>query len=103
MATASMSGPEFAGRVFALEALLIALASEVLAQLPEDRVAGIFAGVREIAHGTIDDMSPALAPRPKIMAELEEHANGYVDSTIDRISRARAEILKHGALVKPES
>src|SRR5579859_2576537 len=58
MAAPTMTGAEFAGRVFAIEALVIALAAEMLASHPEDKVQALFAGVQDLKQGVIDDLTP---------------------------------------------
>lgn len=102
MASTTLTAAELMGRIVSLEALVIALSAEVLASQPDDKAAGLFAGVRAVAHATVEDLTPALAPRSPVMKELADAANAYVESNVDRIARARARILRDGAMVKPE-
>jgi hypothetical protein len=94
MAAPSMSGTEFAGRVFALEALVIALAAELLSSEGEDKVLRIFAGVKDLAQAIIDDLTPTIGATPAVVTEIERHASGYVESNIEAISRLRGRLMK---------
>lgn len=103
MAAPSMTGTEFAGRVFALEALVIALAAEMLATEAEDKVLQIFSGVRDLAQAIVDDMTPAIGATPAVVKDIERHASGYVDSNIEAISRLRGRLLKAAAASVPRT
>lgn len=94
MAAPSMSGTELAGRLFALESLVIALAAQVLTKEPEDRVQAVFAGVKELSQALIDDLTPSIGATPAVVKDLETHSAAYIDSNIDAISRMRTRLLK---------
>jgi len=97
MPSPSMPGTEVAGRMFALEALLIAISSELLASLPEDKVAAVFAETKAIAHAIVDDLTPTIGATPEKVKEVGKYADDYVDSHVETISRMRVRALNDAA------
>jgi len=97
MAAPQMSGAELGGRLIGLESLVLAIAAEVLAGLPQDKVDATCAKVKDIAHSLIDALTPDAGPLPPIIKQLEQHADAYVDQHIDSIMRQRAKLLTAAA------
>ena len=98
MAGATMTGAELGGRLIAVEAFIIAIASEFLATLPDDRAEVVFEAVSAIATATMEDLLPVLAPRDKVSKDMEQAAKDYVAAQLDRARRIRAKLQRDGAL-----
>jgi len=93
MAAPTLSGAELGGRLIGLESFVLALAADLLATQPDDKVAATFAKVKDIAHSLVDALTPDAGPVPEIIKLLEQHADAYVDQHIDSIMRQRAKLL----------
>jgi hypothetical protein len=101
MAAPSMSGAELGGRLIGLEALVLALATELLVKEDETKAQAIFTAMKGIAQALIDNLTPDAGQVHPIIKQLEEHASAYVDQHIETISRQRAKLLRALA-AKPE-
>jgi hypothetical protein len=92
-----MSGAELGGRLIGLEAIVLALATQVLLGESEDKVQAIFAGVKGMSQALLDGLVPDAGPVSPIVKEMEKHAAAYVEQHIDTISRQRARLLRQAA------
>lgn len=98
MPAPSMSGKEIAGRLIALEAVIIALASEAIAEMPPDKAQAMFATVKTVSQNMVDDLAPDFSPTPPLVKDIEQFADRYVELWLGMIGKAAAKIRKDRAV-----
>jgi hypothetical protein len=94
MPVPKLTGAEFGGRLIALESVVMALAGEVSATLPPDRMQAAFAAAKAIAHEMVDQLAPDFSPAPPLVKDIEKFADGYVDVLIETIGKTAAKLKK---------
>ena len=92
MPNPSMSGPEIGGRLFALEAVTIALAAEITAAMPDDKAKAMIDSIRPIAAEMLKDVLPGGALSP-IGKQISDHCAEYADTFADMIAKERAKLV----------
>jgi hypothetical protein len=100
MPAPKLSGTELAGRLIALESVVLSFAGEIAATMPPDRVNAVFANVKAIAHDMVDQLAPDFSPTPPLVKDIESHADAYLDAWIEMIGKASAKFLKDAAVKK---
>ena len=92
MPNPSMSGPELGGRLFALEAVTIALAAEIAATMPDDKASAMIDAIKPIAADMLKDVLPGGALSP-IGKQISDHCAEYAGTFSAAIARERAKVL----------
>ena len=97
MPSAKMSGTELAGRLIALEAVVMAVATEIIATLDPDKAQKVLGVVKAVAQQRVDSMVPEFAPAPPMIKEIDQHATDYVESWVESIGREANKLRAQGA------
>lgn len=97
MPAPSMSGKELAGRIIALEAVVMAFVGELAASQPADKNQAIFSAVKSIAHGMIDQLAPEFSPTPPLVKDIEKFADQYIEVWVEMIGKVAAQAAKAAA------
>ncbi len=93
MPNPSMSGPELGGRLFALEAVVVAVAAGITATMPDDEAKQVMGAIKGVAADMLRDLTlPGGAVSP-LGKEISQHCSAYADTFANYIAKERAKLL----------
>jgi hypothetical protein len=88
-----MTGPELGGRLFALEAVVVAVAAEITAAMPDDRAQQVTDAIKVVAADMLDDLVLPGGAQSPLAKQISQHCLEYADTFAKAIAKERAKLL----------